>query len=400
MHCLVAAMSVWLLLASLLVSVPSAAQEDGAPVVLGAYRVIESQVLNETRHLLVHLPRGYEGSAIAYPVLYHTYGSNLTSYYTDAVGALEALGNDASAPQMILVGIDNIDRYRDLLPVGNRPGEGRAENYARFLAEEVFPFVEANYRTAEYRILAGPQAGAVFGLDGLLIRPDDFDAYILNNPFASPQNVDHLLGLIEPALVDGHLAGKFCHVTFGDRTERPAATAHVYDFADRVAGADGFELVLEHALDSDAFIPPLRLREGLAALFEPYRVPEDAEFSDLVDLERFYADLSARYSFDVAPSEFTMTMVGDRLRRTGHVDAAVEIFERQSELYPGALNAWWQLAGIAAERGEMEEAVRLLRRCEEIDPKMTNIVDRRIRQLKGSGELSLLNIHPPCRISS
>jgi len=35
-------------------------QKDGEEVVIGKYRVIHSNILNEDRTLLVHLPRGYE----------------------------------------------------------------------------------------------------------------------------------------------------------------------------------------------------------------------------------------------------------------------------------------------------------------------------------------------------
>lgn len=173
-------------LAGALAAVPTVAQQDGDPVAIGAYRVIESRALGETRRLLVHLPRGYEGSAVAYPVLYHTYGGNVAAYYAEAVAALESLADEASAPQMILVGIDNIDRYRDLRPLNQDGTPAGIENYTRFLVEEVFPFVEANYRTARYRILAGPQAGAVFGLATLQSHPELFDAFVLNNPFGSP----------------------------------------------------------------------------------------------------------------------------------------------------------------------------------------------------------------------
>jgi len=69
------------------IALPTAAQEDGAPVSIGTYRVIDSQVLGETRRLLIHLPRGYEGSAITYPVVYHS--SPWLASRTSADGSLE-----------------------------------------------------------------------------------------------------------------------------------------------------------------------------------------------------------------------------------------------------------------------------------------------------------------------
>ena len=129
------------------------AQDDGAPVSIGTYRVIESEALGETRRLLVALPRGYGGSAIAYPVVYHTYGDYMT-YYANAYYSLETLGGEARTPQMILVGIDNIDRYRDLRPLQHNGSPAGIDNYTKFLVGEVIPFVEKEYRTHDIPIVA------------------------------------------------------------------------------------------------------------------------------------------------------------------------------------------------------------------------------------------------------
>ena len=58
----------------------------------------------------------------------------------------------------------NTDRYRDLLPLAPDGKPTGIEDFTRFLVEEAFPFIEGNYRTKDYRILVGPQAGADFGL--------------------------------------------------------------------------------------------------------------------------------------------------------------------------------------------------------------------------------------------
>ena len=101
-------------------------------------------------------------------MVYHTYGDYLLTYYTQACATLESLANEARIPPMILVGIDNIDRYRDLRPVAHDGSPAGIDSYTRFLTEEVFPFVEGTYRTSPYRLAVGPQAGAVFCLYTLM----------------------------------------------------------------------------------------------------------------------------------------------------------------------------------------------------------------------------------------
>jgi predicted alpha/beta superfamily hydrolase len=371
-------------LVTLAVALPAAAQDDGAPVTIGTYRVIDSRVLGETRRLLIHLPRGYDGSTITYPVVYHTYGDYLSQYYADAFATLEQLGNSSRIPQMILVGIDNIDRYRDLRPYTNDGAPSGIDNYVRFLTDEVLPFVERHYRANGYRILVGPQAGAVFGLYALQEHPSLFDAFILNNPLVSPPNTALLLERAETFYASQPSLRKSVYITFGGSDDSPGEIADVYRLAELAAPASdrGLELHLDHLADNDDFIPPLDLDKALKALFRDYHVGEDRRFADLAGIRAFYAGLSNRYGFDVPSAELVMTRTADALQARGEVDKAVEILEYVTALYPDMVDAWWRLAGIAAERGDIDTSIGLYERCLEINPSLGNFVTRRIEALR------------------
>lgn len=380
------AVFVLLLAGSVLAARSVAAQEDGAPVSIGTYRVIESEALGETRRLLIHLPRGYDGSAIAYPVVYHTYGDYLT-YYAEAYAAVETLGDEARTPQMILVGIDNIDRYRDLRPLGRDGSPTRIDDYTRFLIDEVIPFVEQEYRTADYRILVGPQAGAVFCLYTLHTRPDLFDAFVLNNPLVSAPNTELLLEQASAFYASRESLRKFFFVTYGGVDESPEDVASVDRWAQLAAPVreKGFDLRLNDISGNDEFIIPLHFKEALRALFADYYVPTDRHFGTLAEIDEFYGSLSQRYGYDVAPAEWVMTRSADVLIARKEYAAARAILERQTQLYPNMLNGWWRLARIAAETGDTPRAIELYRKCEEIDPSVRNFVARRISALQQGG---------------
>ena len=172
---------------------PGHAQENGDDVVIGKYHVVRSRILGEERKILVHVPRGYEDTTLEYPVVYHLYGDYELTYFADAVSILHRLHEAGKIPQVILVGVDNTDRYRDLRPVRRDGAPGGSPDFAKYLEKELMPFVDDRYRTADYRILVGPQAGSTFGMYVLMEREGLFDAVIIETSFLSPAPVREYL---------------------------------------------------------------------------------------------------------------------------------------------------------------------------------------------------------------
>ena len=96
--------------------------------------------------------------------------------------------------EMIVVGITNTDRTRDLSPThvtttvggGNTalqfPTSGGADKFLKFIETELIPEIEKRYRTQPYRILAGHSLGGLFAIHAMLSRPDVFQSYIAVSP--------------------------------------------------------------------------------------------------------------------------------------------------------------------------------------------------------------------------
>jgi predicted alpha/beta superfamily hydrolase/predicted methyltransferase len=149
------------------------ATADGAAVSVGVYRRIQSAVLGEERTMLIRVPADYGEGQKRYPVLYKLDGGK--SVFLQTVGTVEYLADWEQAPDYIVVGIENTDRDRDMLP------ERGADQFIRFLAEELVPFVEVNYRTNESRVLAGQSSSSGFALYACLREPELFDGYVLSS---------------------------------------------------------------------------------------------------------------------------------------------------------------------------------------------------------------------------
>jgi enterochelin esterase-like enzyme len=363
----------WLLPAS-----PALSQEgsDGEPVSIGTYRQLHSEVLDEERTLLVSTPEGYEDGSISYPVLFVLYGGQIRGYLAEAVHSAHVLSEQGSIPQMIVVGVANVDRYRDLSPVARGETPSGIGPFSRFVAEELIPFVDSRYRTKSYRVLVGPQAGAEFALWTLAKRPGLFNAFIIENPFRFESVKDTLMPIMEKLMDAGLPSYTFLQVTCADRAgevdkSREVEYMRAFERLAREKSPANLELVTHYVENSEDFLPPLRMKEGLAELFREYKFPEDREVRGLGDIRSHYTALSKRWGFKVDVPELTLYFKADGLINSGAADSALVILDYLIGEYPKSANGYWALANLHRERGDRELAIRYYRKCLEIIPNMT-----------------------------
>ena len=335
------------------------AQKDGDDVVIGKFRVIHSHILDEDRLLLIHLPREYGDTQLSYPVLYLLYGQDINNYFADAAIVTEKLGSTGEIPPVIIIGVANTNRYRDNLPVEirGRSDSGGADNFISFFEEELIPYVDKNYRTKNFRILAGPQAGAVFGLYALITKPGLFHAVISENPFMNPENSEFLYPKAELFFKNTESLKNFLYIKC-EKNERPQDL----DYAERLAKLleseklDGFRYKVEFRESSGYFIAPLPFSKGLRELFAGHKLPENFQMNTVKDIIHYYEKLSEEYGFEVDPPSLMLTFEGDKLSDQGKIQEAIELFEYQLNLNPQSLNALWRLGETYRGRGEFEKA--------------------------------------------
>jgi hypothetical protein len=161
----------------------------GTPLEIGRSIRIDSRIMGEPRLLDVTLPRGYESGTARYPVLVVLDGE---FEHEIAAAIARFYASTSQAPPMIVVGIRNTNRMRDMTPPP-MPGftvppeadaSGGADRFLAFLAEEVIPYVDRAYRTEPMRVLVGHSLGGLFALHALGKRPTLFTGYIVMEPAA------------------------------------------------------------------------------------------------------------------------------------------------------------------------------------------------------------------------
>lgn len=147
--------------------------------------IIQSSVLQEERPILVHLPREYDVSGSQYPVLY-ILDADQGDHFQKSVELVESLAEGGEIPGMIIIGIENTSRLRDMnVPVFNYQGAsivGGADKFLKFIESELITFIDENYRTSPSRILFGRSASATFSIFAMVSHPLVFDAYIASSP--------------------------------------------------------------------------------------------------------------------------------------------------------------------------------------------------------------------------
>lgn len=161
------------------------AQEIRSPIIIGDSVSLNSDILKEEREIFIYWPNGYEQETAKYPVLYLLDAEYQFHYTTGVIAFLAEIGY---VPKMIVVGIPNTDRNRDLTP---EPGEaerkrfptsGGADDFLDFFRLELIPYIESHYRVQPFKILVGWSLGGLFSIHAMLSQPEIFNAHIAVSP--------------------------------------------------------------------------------------------------------------------------------------------------------------------------------------------------------------------------
>jgi predicted alpha/beta superfamily hydrolase len=337
-----------------LASTPAAAQEEHAQYVIGMSHELHSDVLGEDRQLIVHLPQGYEAGQQHYPVMYLLDGD---AHFHHTTGITQFLAGRGLMPQMIVVAIPNTDRTRDLTPepgtewAERAPTAGGADNFLRFLSDELIPWVDSEYRTAPYRVLVGHSFGGLFAAHALLTRPETFDAYVSISP-SLWWNDRALVEQAEATIEQQPWGGRFFYMTMGDEggDMLPAAAAMASVF--KASAPEGFEWQF-HWMDHETHgsIPHRTTYDALEWVFMDYRLPGLLADVGLAGIQEHFAGVADRY-FEVDIPEGMVNQLGYQYLGRGDVAQAIEAFEFNVEMYPGSANVYDSLGDGYDAAGE------------------------------------------------
>jgi len=311
---------------------PLPADEDTRLLVAGKIITLHSTELNENRTLLVYLPDNYEMmEEKKYPVLYLLDAEN---HFFHVTGIVQFLSSSWTMPQMIVVGLINVNRDRDFTPVWipNSRLSGGADRFLDFLEKECFPAVESRYRTEPYRILAGHSLGGTLTVYAFLTRPYLFGGYIAVSPaLGLPKNM--LLPDIESHLSEKNRRNKYLYITLGNE---PSYRPGIDRFTELLQDGSGDGVVwrfVSMPKYHHGTTPHLSVYHGLEFIFDGWQVPARIYAEGLDSLRAYYDALTERFGYTVKIPEQMIRRLGYETMAYDRETARI-IFEEYVRLYP------------------------------------------------------------------
>lgn len=324
---------------------------------------IDSKVLKQQRRVLVSLPQNYDiKKDLSFPVMYLLDGDSNLSHTS---GSARFLANIDMAPEMIIVAISNINRFYDYTPTVERSGEGGrptggGEQFLDFIAQELMPHINKNFRTVDYSIFTGHSLGGLMVVHAMATRPQLFDAYFAYSPslwFDEEKSLDLAIETLQRPNLPLYL-----YVSLGDEKGPMRTAFERFDKSLQQAKPSGFRFNIERLPQESHFSIPLQSQiNAYKALFPNWRLPREMFDKDVEAIKDFYATKTKQFGFEVLPSESAINSIGYyQLQAKDNPDAAIEMFQLNVENYPQSSNTYHSLAEAFEQKGKLKKALKLV----------------------------------------
>lgn len=353
-------------------------------IVIGKIDSLHSDILNEDRKIMVHVP---PFPSKTYPVIYLLDGD---THFTSVVGLIQQLAANNIIPNMMVVAIPNTNRTRDLTPTKSDPNppmateemvsqSGGGREFVKFMEKELFPYVEKNYPTSAYRMFIGHSFGGLLVMDVLQNNPGLFTSYISIDPSMWWDNKALLVTLKNSNLNGEKYKNKSLYLgiantlgpgmdTISVRKQKGPMTDHinsVFDTRDLLRNSKNNTLKFKskyYENDNHGSAPLITTYDGLRFAFDFYKFEISfadvmAPNTDIVDrMKAHYTKVTEILGYENKPDEDTINGMGYQLMQMNKHDLAKQFFEMNIHYYPKSFNVYDSLGDYYLEVENKEKA--------------------------------------------
>jgi len=366
-------------------------EPGNASLIIGKMDSLRSEILDETRNIWVHVPDEATATLFGkttYPVLYLLDGPG---HFHAVTGMLKNLGDNGIVPRMVVVGIPNTDRTRDLTPthVDVMFGDsayvltsGGGAEFMDFMEKELIPFVEDKYPVTPYRTFVGHSFGGLAAVYSLLDRPGVFSNYVAIDP--SLWWDDWLMvHWADSLFTDPGLQGKALYIGVANTMEEGMDIDRV--LSDTASSSDHIRSILsfinhaetgkselnfawEYYPDDDhGSVPLITEYDAFRFLFPWYRLEglnkffeEDAEENPeglLKALDDHFKQVSEHFGYQVLPPEPDVNSLGYNFITLNKPGMARAMFELNIHNYPESANVFDSMGDFFLDQGDTLQAI-------------------------------------------
>ena len=374
--------------------------QNSSNIVIGQKTTVKSKILEAEREISVYLPASYnENNFKKYPVIYLLDGEK---FFHSFSGAVAHLSSDASPqiPEIIIVGITSQDRIKDSSPTHSLIGpygkevegfktSGGADNFLKFIKEELIPSIDSTYRTNSYRLFVGYSATGLSILHALFTIPETFNSYLaidfsawfdnevtLKNAkiFFSkklPENKDVFITTVDRVVAD----------LYPDKHN--ATWAFIQEFEQNHQENIGFGYK-KYAYKSENHhsTPLISFIDGLKYIFRGHMINYDDMYIYPNRVKERFNKISKRLGYNVYPREDLVNFFGYKfLYNTPDMEKALFYFKYNTDNFPMSSNTWDSLAEAYYVNGEKPKALECFKKALKLDPNNFDL-KKKIEKLK------------------
>ena len=362
-------------------------------IIIGKIDTIDSKILNEQRKLWIYIPQGSDENIFTkktYPVVYLLDGDMHFFSTVGMIHQLSTVNGNTISPEMIVVGIPNTNRTRDLSPSKPSPGDdpmmppamltnaGGGENLISFIESELIPYIDSKYPTEPYKTFIGHSLGGLMVMHTFLNKPELFNAYVAIDPSMS-WHKQKLLKEIKKVKVGEKYKGKTLFMGFANtlpsgmditkvKNDQSPMTAHVRSIIELNEYLNENEGPLNYlgkyyTNDDHVSVPFISGYDALRFIFKPHRLkigPDDFmnPDSDVANkIKNHYNQLSNFFGYEKKPAEEFLNQMGYQLMSMNLFDKSEELFKLNISFYPDKFNVYDSLGDLYVAKGNKEKAI-------------------------------------------
>jgi uncharacterized protein len=365
-------------------------QNSHDQVVIGNIDTIHSKILDEDRKIWIYAPKVNPDAGFGkmkYPVVYLLDGDGHFSSVTSMIRQLSE-GFTSFLPQMIIVGILNTDRMRDLTPthIKGSPdfkdstifkSTGGGEKFMAFMEKELMPHIDSFYSTSPYRMFIGHSLGGLMVIDALFRHKNLFNSFVAIDP-SLWYDERNLMKQTSNLLSAGNFANKSLYIAIANtmkpgmdtgtvRHDVSTSTSHIRSILDFIAllkqdKKSGLKWDYKYYSDDDhGSVPLIAEYDAMRFIFKNYRMPAwevltDSLYNADSAVTTHFRNLSAAWGYTVYPPEQFVNSLGYTFLQGKQFEKSYRFFSMNVNNYPDSFNVYDSMGDFYAAKGDMPKA--------------------------------------------